>query len=220
MKHIQYWVLILFVHLSFAQTILSDIPDKIDSTKQYVIYLHGAIIENGDPKPIHPRYGLYDFPSIQQALATKDIILISEQRKSGTIAVEYANKVKAQVEELIAMGVRAETITVLGFSKGAGIAIITSDRIKNDKLNYAIMAHCGPWYKNSETLNKLRLTGHVLSVYEASDTPGSCENLAKKSTNLNSFKEIMTNTGKAHGTFFQPDAVWLMPVLNWINRKR
>ena len=206
--------------MSYAATIYPSVPEKIDLTKQYVIYLHGAIIENGDPKPIHPRFGLYDFPAIQQALATKDIVLISEQRKSGTIPVEYANKVKAQVEALIVKGVKPENITVLGFSKGSGIAIIASDRIKNDQLNYVLMAHCGPWYDKSEALKQLRLTGHVLSIYEASDTPGSCEDLAKKSKNLKSFKEIVTHTGKAHGTFFLPNEVWVKPVLNWINRKQ
>lgn len=220
MNFSKYMALMLFAHISSAEIILSEVPKDVDLSKQYVIYLHGAIVENGDPKPIHPRFGLYDFPAIQQALATKDIILISEQRKSGTIPVEYANKVKSQVKFLIEKGIKPENITVLGFSKGSSIAIMASDLIKNDNLNYVVMANCGPWYEKSEALKKLRLSGHVLSVYEESDGPSSCQNLADKSKKIQSFKEVMTNTGKAHGTFFLPNEVWLIPVLNWINRKR
>jgi len=220
MNFSKYMALMLFAHISSAEIILSEVPKDVDLSKQYVIYLHGAIIERGNLKPIHPSFGLYDFPAVQKGLATKDIILISEQRKPKTVAVKYAKKVQSQVNALITKGVKSENITIVGFSKGASITIIASDIIKNAKLNYVIMATCGAWHEKSGQLSKLRLTGHVLSLYELSDSPGYCERLAKKSKDIQSFKEVVTNTGKAHGTFFQPSDVWLTPVLSWINRQK
>ena len=108
--------------------------------------MHGAIIERGDKKPIHPRFGLYDFPAIQQAFADKDIVLISEQKKPRTVPKVYAEKVQNQVNLLINKGVPAK--------------------------------------------------------------------------NIQSFKEIKTQTGKAHGTFFLPRDVWMPPVFVWMFREK
>ncbi len=216
----KFLILLLVSCVLNAGVIFESVPGSIDSSKQYVIYLHGAIIERGDKKPIHPRFGLYDFPAIQQAFADKDLVLISEQRKPRTVPKVYVEKIKNQVDLLIKKGVPAKNITIVGFSKGAGITIIASDRIKNTELNYVIMANCGDWYEQSEILMKLQLTGHVLSIFEESDAPGTCRKIVGRSKNIQSFKEIKTQTGKAHGTFFLPRDVWMQPVFDWIFRKK
>jgi hypothetical protein len=59
------------------------------------------------------------------------------------------------------------------------------------------------------------LGGNVLSIYESSDTEGSCKALAARG-HLDSFKEIVLSTGRGHGTFFQPDQRWVAPLKAWI----
>ncbi len=202
------------------ENILTKLPDKVDLSRQYIIYLHGAIIERGESKPIHPRFGVYDYPAIKKALATNNVVLIAEQRKLNTNPAEYAGKVVRQINTLLSLGVNIKNITVVGFSKGAQIAILTSDALNRPHANFVIMANCGPWYDSKDFLKKLHLTGNVLSIYEKSDGPGSCKNIASRSPELLSFKEVEINTGKRHGAFFKPGKEWLAPLQKWINRAR
>lgn len=205
---------ILFI-LFFCQDALAD----VDPAKKHVFYLHGAIIEKGDPKPIHPQYGLYDYPAIVSALSIFDFQLISEQRGINTDYLSYAQNVSNQINDLIAKGVDAQNITVIGFSKGAMITVIASSLLKNDNVNFAIMATCGEWYESEDLLKNLRLRGHIFSIYEESDLAGSCQNLANRSPVPSSFTEVSINTGKEHGAFFLPRDEWINPVVSWINRK-
>ena len=192
----------------------------VDVAKKHVFYLHGAIIEKGDPKPIHPQYGLYDYPAIVSALSAFDFHLISEQRDVNTDYLSYAQKVSNQVNDLIAKGVHAHDITVIGFSKGAMITAIASSLLKNDDINFAIMATCGEWYDSEEFLKELRLRGHIFSIYEESDLAGSCQGLVNRVPAPSSFTEVSINTGKEHGAFFLPRNEWINPVASWINRKK
>ena len=201
--------------LLFGQFSLAE----VDLLKKHVFYLHGAIIEKGDLKPIHPQYGLYDYPAIINALSSHGFHFISEQRGINTDHVSYAKKVSAQINDLISKGVKPEGITVIGFSKGAMITAITSSLLKNKDLNFVIMATCGDWYESEGLLSELRLYGNILSVYEESDLAGSCQNLANRSPAPSSFTEIAINTGKQHGAFYLPRDEWIKPVVFWIKEK-
>lgn len=202
------------------QSAMNNPPASIkeEILKKHVIYLHGAIIERGDPKPIHPRFGLYDYPAIVEALSTDDVVLIAEQRKPKTNPEAYAKLVVSQINTLITKGVIPSNITIVGFSKGAGITVRTSSLLANSAVNFVIMAGCGPWYETRPKLKELQLKGHILSIYEVSDRPGSCQKLVDRSPQITSFKEVALNTGKEHGAFFIPRKEWLEPVLAWIRR--
>ena len=190
-----------------------------DVTKKHVFYLHGAIIEKGDPRPVHPQYGLYDYPAIVSTLSSFGFHLISEQRDINTDYLSYASKISDQINDLIAKGVQAQNITVIGFSKGAMITVIASSLLKNDDVNFAIIATCGEWYESEEFLERLRLRGRILSIYEESDLAGSCHKLANRLPAPSSFTEISISTGKEHAAFFLPRSEWINPVTSWINRK-
>lgn len=191
------------------------------STKQHVLYLHGAIIEKGDPKPIHPQFGLYDYPAIVSTLSSFDFHIISEQRGINTDYLTYAQQVSDQINSLVAKGIKAQDITVIGFSKGATITAIASSLLKNDDVNFVVMATCSEWYDTTELLKGLRLRGHILSIYEESDgLGGSCQKLAKRSPAPASFFEVAISTGKSHGAFFLPRSEWINPIVSWIHRKK
>jgi hypothetical protein len=200
--------------LLFCQTASAD----TNMAEKHVFYLHGAIIEKGDPMPIHPQYGLYDSPAIIEALSKFGFHLISEQRSIDTDYLSYAQNVSDQINGLISSGVKAQDITVIGFSKGAMITVIASSLLENNDVNFVIMATCGEWYESEEFLSGLRLHGHILSIYEESDMAGSCQKLASRSPPPSSFTEISINTGKEHGAFYLPHKEWINPIMSWISR--
>jgi len=193
--------------------------ENMDPWHKYVFYLHGAIIEDGNLRPVHERYGLYDYPAIISSLSKYDFQLISEQRQPDTDHLLYAKKIVSEINELLNAGVKPENITIAGFSKGAMITVVTSSLLENDELNFVIMATCGEWYENSDFLKKLRLRGNILSIYEKSDVAGWCQSLVSRLPAPSSFIEIEIDTGKEHGAFYLPHDEWIKPLISWINRK-
>ncbi|MDX1539480.1 alpha/beta hydrolase [Arsukibacterium sp.] len=211
------WFFVLFAAVAPAcvATVHTDVPTSPEPAKTYVIYLHGRIIENAGPRPTDPRFGLYDYPAVLGALASRGAVVISAQRPPDTDMNAYAGIVVAQVEELIDRGVPPENIVVAGFSKGGGIAIRVSSILRRPQVRFVLLAACS---RGSMPI-QLRLTGHVLSVYEASDTLAtSCQSLAELTEQPQSFKEIKIATGNLHGAFYLPHVEWVEPVLDWVHR--
>ena len=211
-------ILVIFAPtLVWADDIISGPPEHAVPGMHYVFYLHGQIVQDVGPRPTHPRYGLYDYPLVLEALAADGITIISERREPGTRPEKYAQLVAKQVKELLAVGAKAENVTVIGFSVGGVIAIRTSSLLVNTDISFVILAACSGWIDNEP---EIRLHGHVLSVFEQTDQTTSCNELASRSPPPKSFKEFSINTGKEHGAFYLPDDAWLDPVLDWIQRQR
>ncbi|MBU1311439.1 MAG: alpha/beta hydrolase [Gammaproteobacteria bacterium] len=210
------WVLLLLTVLmpARADTIYTDVPETPESTKIYLFYLHGRIIENSGPRPTDPRYGLYDYPAILEALSSRGAVVISAQRPSKTDMNEYAGIVVSQVEKLIERGVPPGNIVVIGFSKGGAITTRVSSFLRRPQVRFVLLAAC----PGGSAAQQISLTGQVLSVYEESDTlAGSCKPLADQSEQLRSFNEFKISTGKLHGAFYMPLTVWLDPLLDWVH---
>ena len=198
---------------SGAVEIYDRFPDSIHASKRYVIYSHGMIVEGDDPKPISPKYGQYDFPAIKQALFYEgDLNLIAYQRPKS-LDNTYADTLKSWVKRLLDAGVKPSRITLVGFSRGAGLTALASRDLASVEINTALLAICEDG-DVSQTPG-LILGGNLLSIYETSDELGSCEILAARS-HLKSFKEVPISTGKKHGAFFQPLPQWLRPLKAWI----
>jgi hypothetical protein len=192
--------------------IFQSFPDQIDAQQRYVIYLHGRIIEDEGPHAISPTYGAYEYEEILSALAQGGLQVIAEVRPPNTDSQHYAARVVDQVNALLEAGVPAEHITVIGFSKGGGIAIYTSSLLRNERVNFVLLAICG---EEIFGLPGINLSGRVLSIYETSDDFGSCRPLAEASTGVSSFEEIALSTGRQHGAFYTADPLWLDPVIEW-----
>lgn len=210
------WLLLLLAVSVPARAghIHTDIPESPELAKIHLIYLHGRIVENSGPRPTDSRYGLYDYPAILEALSSRGAVVISAQRPPGTDMNRYAGVVVSQVEDLIDRGVPPENIVVAGFSKGGGIATRVSSFLRRPQVRFVLLAAChdGPMAAN------VRLTGRVLSVYEASDTlAGSCKPLADQAEGPQFFEEIKISTGKLHGAFYMPLPTWVDPVLDWVH---
>lgn len=193
-------------------------PQQIDPEAEYLFYLHGQIIEDQGLPAISPDYGKYEYIAILEALQGYDYIVISEQRQADTDLVEYARRVAGQVTLLLVAGVKPEHITVIGASKGAGIAIYVSQALANRQVNYVLLSFCHPDNVQALIAAGITLYGNVLSIYDASDTlAGSCQELAAFSVGkgIADFEELVLQIGTAHGILYQPLLEWVLPAVEW-----
>jgi len=211
-------VLIFATAMAQGGAVYRELPKRLDPGKRYVLYLHGRIVEERGPRPTHERWGVYEYQQILETLAAAGLTVISEQRRSGTDMDRFAEHVAQQVRALVAGGVPAEHVTVIGFSKGGGIAIRTSALLKMDKVGFVFLASCGDGDFRGVDLD---VRGRILSIYEASDEAGrSCAQLFAKSRSTGKRTEIRIQTGKEHGAFFRPRKEWVDPVVAWVRQER
>ena len=194
--------------------ILRDVPVDVDVKGRYLFYLHGLIVENEGVRPTSPRFGVYEYEEILETFRRRGFIVISEPRPRGTDPEQYAAKVVGQIERLLAAGVPPRHVTVVGASRGGGIAMIASTRLRNRQVKFAIMAACGDWdvYKRVG----IDLSGAVLSVYDVEDdVAGSCSEFFKNSTGISKKKEVALRLGLGHGILYRPLREWVDPVTDW-----
>ena len=150
--------------------VLRDVPEKIDTSAKYLFYLHGRIVETGGVRPRHERHGYYEYGQILQTLAARGFQVISEPRPADTGHFEYARKITAQVGRLLAAGVPARNVTVVGASKGGVIAAFVSTLLRNRDVNYVILAGCSGGGQYLQ--HKVDFHGRVLSIYDTADEFG------------------------------------------------
>ena len=180
-----------------------------------MFYSHGWIVEGSNPTPTHPKLGTYEFPAIKQALADPDYHLIAYHRPKNTDPMQYARKLEADINTLIKHGVTAENITLVGFSRGGEITVLTSTLLKSDKINFALLGTCASELKKQP---QYKLYGKVYSVFETTDSVKSCQFLVQRDLTAHSFEEIAITTGRGHGAFYLPREQWICPLKNWIKR--
>jgi hypothetical protein len=182
----------------------------------HVFYLHGRIIEDQGERPTHPQFGVYEYRLILDALRDEGFEVISERRSPGTDMTAYAERVAGEARELLSKGVPPERITVVGFSKGGGIAIRASALLGNPKIGFVWLASCGDGTLGASAPAP---TGEVLSVFEASDPLGvSCGALFERGRELRR-DEVRIETGLGHGAFYTPRPEWMGPVVAWIHER-
>jgi predicted esterase len=205
-------------HAETSPQIFADVPAEIDPGAHYLIYLHGAIIETQGVRPTHPRFGVYEYQEILEIFSGRGFVVISEARSTGTDGAKYAEKIVGQVETLLAAGVPPDHVTVVGFSKGGGIAIAASSMLANDDVNFVFMAACNPWLDSHP---EIVARGRLLSIRESSDDlVGSCEGFFERSPSPNDHVEIVLGLGGGHGAFYRPRPEWVDPVVEWASVDR
>jgi hypothetical protein len=202
--------------------VLRDVPEQIDAGARYLFYLHGRIVELQGLRPRHERHGFYEYEEILKTLAGRGFHVVSEPRPADTEHVEYARKVVAQISRLLAAGVPARNVTVVGASKGGAIAVFTSTLLRNRDVNFVVLAGCGDG--GPYRTNKVDLHGRVLSIYDAADEfggPGgggvSCSKYYRQSTGLRQSSEIEVKLGVGHGLLYKPFREWIDPAVEWAN---
>lgn len=193
--------------------ILRALPDPIDPGARYLIYLHNRFLETAADGDVHPRFGVYDFQAILEAFAERRFWVVAERRQPGADPAAWATRVSAQVHRLLAAGVPADRITVVGFSKGGAIAILACSEIADDRVNFVFVAACGDWI---ESVPGLEPRGRLLSIREASDgLADSCQPLFNRARAGAETREVELRLGGGHGAFFRPRDEWIEPVVAW-----
>lgn len=187
-------------------------PERPDPAARYLVYLHGAIVEELGAEAVSEEHGRYEYAAIVERFAGAGFVVIGELRPSGTDPAGFADRVAGQVRALLAAGVAPERITVLGASKGAVIAMLVSSRVEAG-VRYVLLAGCN---ERIFAAYPASLHGDVLSIQEASDPiGGSCRPLFDRSPALGARDEILLETGLRHGFLYRPLDAWLLPALAW-----
>lgn len=204
-----------------AGAITTDVPEKVDPAKRYLIYLHGAWPESHALSEPHPKRGTYEYEKILAGLAERNFEVISELRREKTNPRRYARtRVIPQIASLIEKGIPANQITVAGFSKGGGMVLIASALAKQPGVNYVNLAGCakGPNRKayDSFILNDAaKMQGRMLSLYDQAETiAGTCQEAATLATRLKMTEEVL-KIGKGHASFYSTHPAWLDRISTW-----
>lgn len=180
---------------------------------RHIVYLHGKIVQEQGTRAISPKYGPYLFDAIVEELGRNGARVHAPVRTGKANTEESARDVVLLVRELMASGVPADSITVVGASLGAIIAIRTSVAIENPSLRYVLLGACNAFVRDEL---KPDLHGHVLSIYEESDPyGGTCRPVAEGKPGVTSFDEVRLTTGLSHGFLYRPLPGWVEPTLRW-----
>ena len=196
---------------------LQHIPDNPDSTKRYLFYLHGLIVEEAGIRPRSEEHGYYEYELIREELAREGFIVISEVREKGTQIKPYAEKIASQIKKLLANMVPPGNITIVGASRGGVISAYVSTMLQEKGLNYVFLAGLLEKYLEDENL---KLYGNVLSIHDLSDKLSITPALYfQRSEGLGNFKQITLDLGIGHGLVYKPYREWLDPILEWVKMK-
>ena len=213
--------LIMFLTISVTgQTISHSIPSKTDREGKYLFYLHGRIIEDQGIHAVSPQYGSYEYENIIETFSKAGLHVISEPRPKNTDPDTYAEKVSHQIDTLLSAGVKPGNIIVMGASKGGGITLLTACKLANPLIRFVVMGVCTEESASFFKENNLNLCGEFFSIYEKSDSNGSCIDLFNSQPCVSRYEELELTLGNGHGFLYKPYAEWVQPVLQWINTQR
>ena len=144
-------------------------PTQIDPASRYLFYLHGKILEDQGLPAISPEFGEYEYEEILGVLESYGFVVVSEQRPRNADGWEYAQRTARQVADLLAAGVPPGSITVVGASKGAAIAVTVSYLVGNSEMSYVLLGTCHPSLIDEWRQQGVTLSGNVLAIYDFAD---------------------------------------------------
>jgi len=190
--------------------------------KRHLIYLHGRIVQaEQSARPEHPRFGHYELEAILQAFRDRGFAVTGEIRPRDASVGDAADRVVVRVRELLASGVPADHVSVVGASMGAGIALVAAARLQESQVRYALLGAClSPNVRRLAAEEGKPPSGRVLSIREASDElTEPCAAWTEEDGAVPSLKvrEIRLETGLAHGFLYRPLREWVDPVVDWVS---
>ena len=120
----------------------------------------------------------------------------------------------------------ARRINVVGYSRGAFIALLTATYANDNEVGFVALAACmnetGAFKQLAPALMRYseNLSGHFLSIWEESDPDfGSCAPYFAKATSRPANVETVLMTGKGHQFGAEPDDVCIGPAVKWMRER-
>ena len=191
---------------------------------RHLIYLHGRIVQDQqDARPRHPEFGYYELEQILATFRERGFVVTGEIRPKDAPLLASADRVVEQIRGLLASGVPASRITVVGGSMGAAIALRASLRLQNPDVRYCVLGAC-----LSQTVPLLlaehgaKPNGRILAIREKSDeTSEPCPAWSAETGPQASLvvREILLDTGLRHGFLYRPLREWVAPVVEWATQR-
>jgi pimeloyl-ACP methyl ester carboxylesterase len=208
------------LRLTVAAVLVAGSTAGVAGEGRHLIYLHGRIVqEQQSPRPRHPEHGYYEVEAILDAFRDRGFVVSGEIRPKSASVRDSADRVVEQVRKLLASGVAAGHVTVVGASMGAAIALLASARLQNRDVRFCVLGVCPSTSVPGLIADEGKgPSGHVLAIREASDdSTRPCppwKNDRGSSSSLVA-REIVVDTGLGHGFLYRPLPEWVNPVVEW-----
>jgi hypothetical protein len=209
--------------------VFTAVPQAPSRGAHYSIYVHDVALDRNPDDPERRAR----FNRVLKALAADGLIVVAEVRPAGTIQRvpddldRYARKIASQVRELLAAGIPARQINVVGYSRGAALTLMAAGYVANSGIGYVVIAGCmtetGAFKQFAPMLDRYaeKLAGQFLSIAERSDSDfGSCAPYFAKAAARPPHAETIVHTGKGHAFAMEPDEAWVRPTVSWIMERR
>ena len=208
-------VLMFFASASYSKEMSYSMPSDIDSSAKYFFFLHNYYVEKNGPN------GDCKYYDILNVFMEKGFVVISELRSGEIVPCKYAEKIVKQVRTLLDAGVNPKNITVAGHSKGGVIALCVASQLVNPNIGFIVMAGCAIKPLEGAYPEFTQLKGDFLSIYASSDKiADSCQKVFSNATTGLSNRELQVKNDRGHNLFFQPEDIWLEPVMTWLKQRR
>ncbi len=184
---------------------------------RHLIYLHGAIVAIQGLPAVHPVFGEYAFDDIVQACVDSGFVVHAAVRQRQADVWVPARQTAAVIDSLLADGVAADHITVVGASAGGFIAGLVSHLTAEADIRYVLLGVCSEGAEDWWQQQGVQLHGRVLSIHEKTDTGrGACaRSFARCADSVSAVAEVEVATGRQHGFLYQPLDAWLTPAVAW-----
>jgi pimeloyl-ACP methyl ester carboxylesterase len=190
----------------------------------HLIYLHGRIVqERQSARPKSAEFGYYELDQIVETFKKRGFVVTNGIRPKAASLDESAARVVDQVHELLAAGVPASRIAVVGASMGSAIALRASLRLQNADVSFSLLGACMSM-NVPELLAEYgqRPAGRILAIREKSDEmsepcPPWTDDTRSRATLT--VRELVTETGLRHGFLYRPLPEWVEPVVEWSTRR-
>lgn len=203
-----------------AGLLLAAAPSPAPEAPRHLFYLHGRIVQQEQrARPVHPRFGAYELDAILDAFRGRGFVVHGGIRPKSSSVDAAAARVVVEIRGLLDAGVPAERIAVVGASMGAAIAIAAAAELGVPEVRYALLGAClsGSVADRAARGDKPP-SGALLAIREKSDeTSEPCPAWRDDGDTGRALRvrELVVDTGLAHGFLYRPLPEWFEPVVEW-----
>ncbi len=182
----------------------------IDPTAKYIFYFHPRFPPGSTDRLASVGY---DYEGTLAALRAEGFTVVSEVRPQELPWIEEADRSAPAVRKLLDAGVPASHITLVGFSKGAVIALMIGARLGEADIRIVGLSTCSSSWANNEeiTFHSTQFVGRILLLDDAGKSPITRCGIAGA-------LEKQFSEGQGVALFLKPRDIWLKEIASFAAR--